>query len=500
MSSFESEEKLNSAFDATFSRTIGGALPIVHPNVRPGHEVEDLEMIINENRRITPTWLKIAAATATVLPLLSSPFSTHLIEKDEFGFSMYSGQVEFLKPGWHTLLHPLNHFQGKYKATEASITVGTVTIVRVPQSCIGLAWHGSNPQLLLPGMHVNNDASFVFKSIIDANEEDHTFGPIKFVTVRSGSVRVCFDKGVVSTLEQGRFCINSPTFVVGPTVSIQQKNIQFSKHRVLLDGGITLEIEGLLTFQMVNVELMMLKIGSEAKDKHPLSTLIRIIEDVIKGELARTFASLHLEQISQGAELKQDSMLGDKPKLATKEGETRDYICDTIVRNVRPLAEKWGVEIIKFQLESTRLADNNFANEYEKASLAMSKAKANLRALTAENEIKIRTTQAAANTLKIEAEGKKIATLIEAETFKESTIIRAQAVAEKYRIEAKGRNEAGEALRDEFTKKLMMKELEVNMLSGLKANHLTLLGSNQISTLLSCPKSSETGNSVILQQ
>lgn len=481
-----SEAKLTAAFHHTFTRTIGEALPIVHPNVRPGHEVEDLDMIINENRPRTSTWTKLSLASVSVFPLLRLPFATHLIENDEYGFSLFNGRVEFLAPGWHTLAHPLNHFQGKHKATTAIIVVGTVTIVRVPQSCIGLAWHGSIPQLLLPGMHVNNDASFSFDKIVEA-EHDCVFGPIKLVTVHSGSVRVCFDKGVIGALEQGRYCINSATFILGPKVSIQQKNIQFAKHRVLLDGGITLEIEGLLTFQLVDVQLMMLKIGNEERDKQPLATLTRIIEDVIKGELARTFASLHLEQISQGAELKSeaDAMLGGR---VTKEGETRDYICDTIVRNVRPLAEKWGVEIIKFQLESTRLADHNFANEYEKASLAMSKAKANLRALTAENEIKVRTSQAAANTLKIEAEGKQAAALIESETFRRSTIVRAEAIAEKYRIEAKGRNDAGESIRDEFTKQLMRRELDVNVMGSLKANQLTLLGSNQISTLLLNPE------------
>lgn len=114
----------------------------------------------------------------------------------------------------------------------------------------------------------------------------------------------------------------------------------------------------------------------------------------------------------------------------------------------------------------------------------MSKAKANLRALTAENEIKLRTSQAAANTLKIEAEGKQAAALIESETFRRSTIVRAEAIAEKYRIEAKGRNDAGESIRDEFTKQLMRRELDVNVMGSLKANQLTLLGSNQISTLL----------------
>lgn len=75
-----SEANLTAAFQNTFTRTIGDALPIIHPNVRPGCEVEDLDMIINENRPRTSTWAKLSLASVTVLPLIRLPFATHLIE------------------------------------------------------------------------------------------------------------------------------------------------------------------------------------------------------------------------------------------------------------------------------------------------------------------------------------------------------------------------------------------------------------------------------------
>ena len=51
-------------------------------------------------------------------------------------------------------------------------------------------------------------------------------------------MRVCYDNGVVRIYEAGRYAVNSPTFVVGGTINIQQQNLRFSEHRVLLDGAL----------------------------------------------------------------------------------------------------------------------------------------------------------------------------------------------------------------------------------------------------------------------
>ena len=56
---------------------------------------------------------------------------------------------------------------------------------------------------------------------------------------------------------------------------------------------------------------------------------------------------------------------------------------------IRPTVGAWGVSIINFQLESTALADEKYAAEYEASSLQLAKANANLRALTAQNTVSI---------------------------------------------------------------------------------------------------------------
>jgi len=492
-------ENKKDSFTKLFTKTFGDKIPTVFPNIRAGQEIEDLDKMINKGHQDT------CLATKLLLGgIFTMPFCSHLVESDEFGFSMINGRVEFLAPGWHSLAHPFNKYQGARKANSPLIKVGPVTIVRVPQSQIGLAMCGSEPEILLPGMHCRNDPSFQFKESVSINSDWISYQTIDLLIVKSGTVRISYDKGVVTMLSEGRYAVNSSTFIVGPVVSIQQKNIPFSKHRVLLDGGITMELEGLLTFQLTDVEKLMRQLGDEdtssenkkvslKNSNSPLTLVIRALEDVIKAELARTFAGLHLEQISRGAESDftqaitedetKESLLG-KTAISSKEGATRDWICNHVLEQVSFIAERWGVHLIKFQLESIKVADEKFAREYEAASLAMSKAKANLRALTAENKIKLQTAQAAADAKKIEAEGSKTALIIEAQAYAESTVIKAKGNAEKFTIEAKGREEAANMLVNKFSKDMMMKELDVNLISGLKAQNLTLVGQGPISSLL----------------
>ncbi len=80
------------------------------------------------------------------------------------------------------------------------------------------------------------------------------FGPVKFVIVRSGSVRVCYLRGKVHIFEEGRYAINDPTAVVSNLIKTQQQNLLFTDHPVLLDGGISMLVKGLLTFQVCDVE------------------------------------------------------------------------------------------------------------------------------------------------------------------------------------------------------------------------------------------------------
>jgi len=464
-----------------------GEIPFRDPNIRDGQEMEDLVKVINKDQGTqTPDACRCCLGSLCCLTGLGSLYLCYvqiLIEQGEYGFSMNNGRPEILMPGRHTLLSPLNKFQGKFPALDDRIVVGQISIIRVPQGKLGFAHNNASPEVLLPGVHARNNANWKFVESKSIDNELIAFGPIKFLTVKSGAVRVCYLKGKVHIYPEGRYAVNEGTFVVSSYLNTQQQNIRFDKHPVLLDGGISMLVEGLLTYQVVDVELLIKQLGDR--------DLLRAITDVSKAELSRVFSAIHLEQISSAqshpehvaareakGEIDVDAkaVLGgqmQKKQQQDQEGDSssgqRSVICAHVVEYISPITEKWGVKIINFQLESIKLADASYARDYEQASLSMAKAKANLRAVKAENEIVLNKANAAAQAQRIEAEGKKAA-----------TVIAANGEAEARKIEAQARNEAAKSMTDEFARQYALSGVQVEFARALKASVLTVLPESAI--------------------
>jgi hypothetical protein len=130
-------------------------------------------------------------------------------------------------PGRHLLMSPFNRFNRVWNMSADLIEVYPITIVRVPVGSLGLAHDNAHPVVLLPGLHCYNDGNWRFvrppgcvgeirdgNHCVRADQDTIDFGPIKFVTVRSGTVRVCYLKGKVHIFEEGRYAVNVSLFVV----------------------------------------------------------------------------------------------------------------------------------------------------------------------------------------------------------------------------------------------------------------------------------------------
>jgi len=446
------------------------ALPFYEPNVRAGHEYEDIEKFVNQNNGSQGVdsngifwWL--AGALPLCIPICTG---ATLIDTGDLGLATDNGRQQVLKPGWHFLLRPFTGLKSKVHIVDTLIQHGQVSIIRVLSGQIGLAFHDSSPYLLLPGQHVFNSPTFRFDRIVNLSDNLIQHGPITIFTVASGQVRVCYDSGQVKIFEAGRYGICSPNFVVGAIIKTQQQNLAFDKHQVLLEGGINLLVQGLLTYQVIDVARLIVQLGE--------NDLQRAITDTTKAELARVFAGIHLEQISAQAqstdEKKEASLLGQGEE--TTDRNIRSWICAQVVQDIGPLTAGWGIKVINFQLESTKIADPRYAMEYEEASLAMAKAKANRRAVTTQNDILIQKAEAASRAVQIEAEGKKISAIKGAEARAESQLVEAKASAKARVMEADARNESAEKMADEFGRKLAIMDRNVQIAGGLKATTLVV--------------------------
>jgi len=331
--------------------------------------------------------------------------------------------------------------------------------------------------MLLPGLHVYNSPVFRFEKIVDLSHPLIQHGPVTIFTVASGTVRVCYDSGSVRIFEAGRYGIMSPNFICSAIIRTQQQNLPFDNHQVLLMGGINLVVQGLLTYQVVDVAKLITQLGE--------TDLQRAITDTTKAELARVFAGIHLEQISAQQTMmaeensKEASLLGqDAADVTTRHkggaAGIRSWICAQVVEDISPLTAGWGIKIINFQLESTRIADPKYAREYEEASLAMAKAKANRRAVSTQNDILIQQAEAASRAVQIEAEGRKIAAIKGAEARADSQLVEARASASARLFEAESRNQAAVSMKNDFGRQLAMMDRNVGIASSLKATTLVV--------------------------
>jgi len=246
-------------------------------------------------------------------------------------------------------------------------------------------------------------------------------------------------------------------------VSIQQQNLKFTEHRVLLDGGIQMFVEGLLTYHIFDVELLVKNMG--------IDQLVVNIQNITKAEMSKIFSSIHLEQISSITyeEVTKKDVDNVEDPTDNKHNLVRIRICEQVIQLIEPMVEHWGVKILNFQLESITMADKKYGQDYESASLDIAKARANLKANAAKNELARQSATMEAEVQKIRAEGQKVAKIIEAEG-------NAQAMT----TEAKARNEAAKTMADTFSKDLIMMQEKVKFAKELKATTLVISGDHDI--------------------
>ena len=454
---------------------IGDPMPLVKGNIPKANENEEILKIIGPSSN--SAFENYCCGALCCLSIFGGFYlysKTILIPEGHIGFSMNSGKPEVLRPGWHCLPSPFTEFKLSTSLNSNPIEMGPVTIVRITEGCIGTAVENANLEILMPGTHCRRSGTFKFKGEYSLSQEIIEFMQIKFLTVVTGFVRVCYDNGRARVLHEGKYAINTPTFTIGPQVSIQQQNLKFDKHNVMLDGGIQMLVEGLLTYQIVDVEKAIQNIGAEK--------LVECLQNVSKAEISKIFSAIHLEQISsisreeatnpKSHRIFDDHNEHDERKNDSEEAqnEIRIKICERVIVLIKPLVMEWGVKIVNFQLESLKLTDIKYGQEYEAASLEIAKAKATLKATIAKNEIKLSQTEMEARSLQIKAEGDKKAKIIEAEGN-----------AEAMTIEAKARNEASVTMQDNFSKDLMMMQEKVNFARELKATTLVISEQNGIS-------------------
>ena len=434
-------------------------IPCVEPNIHPNTEVADIEKIIGNTKKSGFSCCDITTMTLASMTVIGSCIvckNTVLINSNEYGFIIDSGRVVFLKPGWHYVGYPFMKGLVRFNISSDHIKVNNVQIIRIRQDEVGIGIDNTSMEILLPGTHVRSNGAYIFSKRCKLNG-NITEGPLKIITVRTGTVSVCYDNGVATILEEGRYAVNSNGFLVSNFLDITQQNLKFSKHRVLLEGGINMLVEGLLTYQVINVAKMIKNVEIKSVNKY--------LEEIMKADLTKVFSTIHLEQISSST---YNEMKGNDEKVA----ETRIYIYESIMKMIRPQADQWGIKIINFQLESTQLADQKYSLDYESASLQIAKSKAELRAQEAQNQIQKQKAETQAQISQILAETERNVQLIKARAQADSTIMQAEANAQSIMKEGEARAMAADMMKSTYGQELALLGQKSKIAEGIKIHTL----------------------------
>lgn len=192
-----------------FTSIHGDPLPLLPPNVRPGHEEEDIAAAVNGQGEIPGS-----CGTSGILCGLTGIGAcyilcckTHLIEQGQIGFARDNGVPKLLKPGWSFLPSPFTSMEQIVSLVDLQtrdyIEIFPVTIVRVQVGSLGFGELSSRVVILMPGIHVFNSGVFKFRAVYDATVDRIEQGPIKIFTVKSGTVQVCNYNGAVNIFREG---------------------------------------------------------------------------------------------------------------------------------------------------------------------------------------------------------------------------------------------------------------------------------------------------------
>ena len=444
--------------------TIGDTpIPCVEPNIHPDAEIQDIERLISNSKRGGFSCCDIATmslATLTIIGACTVCKNTVLINSDQYGFIIDSGKVVFLKPGWHFVGYPFMTGLVRHVISSEFIKVNNVQIIRIRQDEIGIGIDNTNMQVLLPGTHARTNGAYVFIRRYKLNV-DIVEGPLKILTVRTGTVSVCYDNGAAKILSEGRYAVNSNGFTIGKTLDITQQNLKFTEHRVLLEGGVNVLIGGLLTYQIIDVAKMTKNVDIDQLNKY--------LEGIVEADLTKVFSTISFEQIAV-------SNHGELTRNDAKSAKIRILIYDSIMKMIKPQTDQWGVEVINFQLGTIKLADQKYSLDYEAASLQVAKSKAELRAQEAQNLILRQKAETQAEISQIQAETERSVQLIRAKAAADATIMQAEADAQAILKEGEAKASAANMMTSDYGQELALLGEKSKIAEGLKI-HTLVMGS-----------------------
>jgi|GEM_PF-3856088 len=383
----------------------------------------------------------------------------HLIPDGNLGLSINNGMPQFLAPGGrHTLWSVFNKYLGMISITEKVINLESIQIVTIDQGNFGLATSNGKNHILKPGRYILRKPYKFIKSE-PMNAPYVELGTHRIISVPQGTVAIVQVNGKKLVIKpndvEGLYTTDADTFSFHPSTgfkSIKIEEVELNKLRVNTMDPVTLEVVGLIRYQVVDPEKAFLGVN----DIHNL------LKQQAESTLTAVFGSLSVNQISNSLSV---TNITQPTKDATKDeiGISKnliDRVTHEFLHDFRENVRNLGVELTNLNILSLKFTDELFVKNLSERVQRRMVAQTDLDNLKTNNQVAIEVSERERQQRIIAAEGEAQATKIKAD-------------AEVYKAEKQA--EAAKRLNNEpLARELALREANAKMMASAGNNTIFL--------------------------
>lgn len=200
------------------------------------------------------------------------------IKPDQIGLAFQGSDPFLMNPGvWHKT-SPLFRFVGFRRAAEPVIEHASITRYVVNNGEIGFAKQDGHVCEVAPGVHYTNDPNFKFYKSCRLSDPVIQFGNVAHVTTREGMKRPVFVDGKLVILSAGYNKFVEPNLIVGEAFPTGEIIKPITTMEVLTRDRTPMLVTGQVTYQIRNASDLILNLGYtklESYIEHTLSAILR---------------------------------------------------------------------------------------------------------------------------------------------------------------------------------------------------------------------------------
>lgn len=323
------------------------------------------------------------------------------IQPDQIGLAWQGSDPYLMQPGIWSKSSPLFRFTGFRHAQERTIEHGSITRYVIENGELGFAWKDGHVCEITPGIGITNDPNFKFIRTHKQCEEVYQFGNIAHVTTREGHKRPVYVNGKLFILGAGYKKFFDPNLVVGDAFPTGEIIRPIETLEVLTRDRTPMLVTGQVTYQIRNANDLILNLGYHKLEQY--------IEHTLSAILRHAFSITDLSTISPDSkdidggngneghpvedEVK-DPMPLFKRDAENAEGQNfRSELITEIHKELARNTQSWGIVVHEVAISDIQFKDQAVADKLAAATSNTRTAEAEFDLTLAQSKIRLEKAQ-----------------------------------------------------------------------------------------------------------